>query len=118
MPILGNSGQKQNTSSLTRLYEERAQLGLRIMVFDGETARHRCLKRKLPWLLRPYYFLEVVAMKVNLYRAIGDYLQGHLITFSNTYFIRRHIIPVDREGDRLLLRLPHVARLGGGRLRT
>ena len=49
-PILGNSGLKGKASSLTRLYEERAQLGLRIVVFNGETTRYRCLKRKLPWL--------------------------------------------------------------------
>jgi hypothetical protein len=48
MPILRNSGLKGKASSLTRLYEERAQLGLRIVVFNGETTRYHCLKRKLP----------------------------------------------------------------------
>jgi hypothetical protein len=105
-------------SSLTRLYEERAQFGLRIVVFNGELSCYRCLKGKLPWLLRPYFFLKVVAMQVKLNRVIGGYLQVHLITLSNTYFVRGHIIPVNREGYRLLLRVAHVARFGGGRLRT
>ena len=55
-------------------------------------------------------------MQVKLNRVIGAYLQVHMVPFSNTDFGRVHIITVDREGVRPLLRLIRLDRFGSGRL--